>query len=61
MMVCFVQALKFLSDFLAGDIYFGATHPVQNLERARNHFQLYDSLAEQQHELARLINHNTKK
>lgn len=56
MMICFVQGLRFLTDFLAGDPYFGAAHRLHNLDRARNQFKLYDSLVSQQHDLARLLN-----
>lgn len=61
MMVCFIQGLRFLTDFIAGDTYFGAAHPQHNLERARNQFQLYDSLVNQQDKLAQLINRKTTK
>lgn len=56
MMICFIQGLRFLTDFIARDTYFSATHRLHNLERARNQFQLYASLAEQQQDLAQLIN-----
>jgi serine/threonine protein kinase len=32
--------LRFLTDHLLGDPYFGAKHPGHNLERARNQFEL---------------------
>ena len=60
MMACFIQGLRFLTDFIAGDTYFGAARRSHNLERARNQFQLYTSLAEQQGDLLHLINRKTK-
>lgn len=61
MMACFIQGMRFLTDFIAGDTYFGAAHRLHNLERARNQFQLYTSLVEQQDELEQLINRKTTK
>jgi Ser/Thr protein kinase RdoA (MazF antagonist) len=46
-LVCFLQGLRFLTDYLEGDPYFGAKHSQHNLERARNQLQLYRSVCEQ--------------
>ena len=43
-MVCFIQGIRFLTDFLAGDRYYRVDHPLHNLVRARNQFQLFRSL-----------------
>lgn len=50
---CFMQGMRFLTDHLGGDSYFGAGHPGHNLERAKNQFQLYRSLVSQRDALAR--------
>ncbi len=34
--VTYEQALRFLTDWIAGDVYYGTTRPGQNLDRARN-------------------------
>ncbi|KQN30910.1 aminoglycoside phosphotransferase [Pedobacter sp. Leaf41] len=36
----FMQALRFLTDFLNGDIYYGAAYPNHNLNRAQNQIHL---------------------
>lgn len=38
------QAVRFLTDYLAGDAYYKTTRPGQNLDRARTQFKLLDSL-----------------
>ena len=35
---------SFLTDFLRGDVYYNITHPIHNLNRAKNQFILYDSM-----------------
>jgi thiamine kinase-like enzyme len=40
----YMQALRFLTDFLNGDVYYRVTHPGQNFERAMNQFTLLKSL-----------------
>ena len=40
--------LRFLTDHLQGDRYFGATRPGQNLDRARMQLRLYQSLLDSQ-------------
>ncbi|WP_183561033.1 phosphotransferase enzyme family protein [Mucilaginibacter sp. SP1R1] len=39
-MMIYMQALRFLTDFLNNDIYYGAAYPDQNLVRAKNQFTL---------------------
>jgi Ser/Thr protein kinase RdoA (MazF antagonist) len=39
-MMTFIIALRFLTDYLNGDMYFGTSYPGQNLTRARNQLQL---------------------
>lgn len=38
------QAVRFLTDYLAGDAYYKTTRPGQNLDRARTQFKLLESL-----------------
>jgi Putative homoserine kinase type II (protein kinase fold) len=40
------QALRFLTDFLAGDVYYKTAHPQHNLIRARNQCGLFRALHE---------------
>jgi hypothetical protein len=36
--------IRFLTDYLQGDIYFKIHHPGHNLERARNQLRLVDRI-----------------
>ncbi len=51
LMVCFIQGIRFLTDFLAQDRYYGTDYPLHNLDRARNQFQLFRSLQAQESQL----------
>ncbi len=55
LMICFIQGIRFLTDFLNGDSYFGADYPLHNLDRARNQFQLFRSLQAQEPQLREYI------
>lgn len=38
----YMQAVRFLTDYLNGDVYYHTTYPGQNLARARNQLTLLD-------------------
>ena len=42
----FIIGLRFLTDYLKGDIYFKVKYPEHNLDRAKNQFKLMQSLSE---------------
>jgi hypothetical protein len=42
--VTYEQALRFLTDWLAGDVYYRTTRAGQNLDRARNQLRLLASM-----------------
>lgn len=42
----FIMALRFLTDFLKGDIYYKTSYCHHNLNRAKNQFKLIESLSE---------------
>lgn len=42
----FIMAIRFLTDFLNGDIYYKIEYPEHNLDRAKNQFKLIESLSE---------------
>jgi serine/threonine protein kinase len=42
----FIMALRFLTDFLNGDIYYKTKYPEHNLDRAKNQFKLIESMSE---------------
>lgn len=43
----YMQALRFIADFLTGDTYYGAKYPLHNLNRATNQITLLHSLIKQ--------------
>ncbi|HEV7865866.1 MAG TPA: aminoglycoside phosphotransferase family protein, partial [Acidimicrobiia bacterium] len=42
--VTYEQAVRFLTDWIAGDVYYRVARPTQNLDRARAQFRLLDSM-----------------
>jgi len=42
--VTYEQAVRFLTDWIAGDVYYRITRPTQNLDRARAQFHLLASM-----------------
>ena len=42
----FIMALRFLTDFLNGDIYYKTKYAEHNLDRAKNQFKLIESMSE---------------
>jgi Ser/Thr protein kinase RdoA (MazF antagonist) len=53
----YMQALRFLTDFLNNDIYYGAKYPLQNLNRANNQLTLLKRLYEKENELNNILNY----
>lgn len=47
-LITFEIGLRFLTDFLEGDVYFKTRRPGHNLDRARNQFALLRSMEDQQ-------------
>jgi Ser/Thr protein kinase RdoA (MazF antagonist) len=50
------QAARFLTDHLAGDVYYRVERPGQNLSRARNQLALLRSLTAQERALQEMVN-----
>ena len=46
LMMTYIMALRFLADYLNGDIYYHTAYPGQNLVRAKNQFRLLQVLSE---------------
>ena len=44
--VCLVQAIRFYTDYILGDIYYSVKSESENLIRAKNQFQLFKELLE---------------
>lgn len=51
----YMQALRFLTDFLSGNKYYPTSYPVQNLDRVKNQFKLLYELAVNEKELQDII------
>lgn len=49
------QALRFLTDYLRGDVYYKISYPEQNLLRTRNQLALFEALKEQEETLEKII------
>jgi hypothetical protein len=46
LLMIYMQALRFLTDYLNGDVYYRTTYPEQNFERAMNQLTLLQRLEE---------------
>jgi aminoglycoside phosphotransferase (APT) family kinase protein len=54
-LICFELAVRFLTDYLLGDVYFAIARPRQNLQRARVQLGLIERLAAHSDALRRII------
>lgn len=51
----YMQALRFLTDYINNDVYYGAKYPMHNFVRAKNQSTLLDRLLEKEKELLKLV------
>ena len=51
----YIMGIRFLADFLSGDIYYKISHPMQNLDRARNQFHLLADIEAKQQKINQII------
>jgi len=58
-LITFEVGVRFLMDFLEGDIYFKTKRPGHNLDRARNQFALLRSLEAQRAAMERIEKKHT--
>ena len=56
LLITFEQSIRFLNDYLVGDIYYATQYPGQNLNRAYNQIQLLRSMLEQESNMHQIIN-----
>ncbi len=54
-LITFETGVRFLRDYLEGDMYFRVTPGTHNLQRARNQFQLVQSMDQQQTAMAAVV------
>lgn len=52
----YMQAIRFLSDYLNGNIYYPISYPEQNLDRTKNQFKLLDDLFAKEKILIGIVN-----
>lgn len=52
--------IRFLADYLNGDVYFRTSHPQQNLDRARNQFHLVKQMEEHRQEMGHIVQEAAK-
>lgn len=60
-LITFTIGLRFLTDFLEGDVYFRIHRDGQNLDRARAQFALVRSMEEQEKEMDKVIENLVRK
>ncbi|MGO4910729.1 phosphotransferase enzyme family protein [Leeuwenhoekiella sp. W20_SRS_FM14] len=52
--IIFIMGLRFLTDYLAGDVYYKTSYDEHNLDRAKNQFKLIESFEDQYNEILKL-------
>ncbi len=55
LVITFEQTIRYLTDYLQGDVYYRTEHSQHNLDRARNQLTLLESMLNQLPELARVL------
>ncbi|RZK49124.1 MAG: aminoglycoside phosphotransferase family protein [Pedobacter sp.] len=56
--IIYMQAIRFLTDYLNGSIYYPINHPTHNLIRSKNQFKLLQELVKNEKILQDIINEN---
>ncbi len=54
-LITYEIGIRFLTDYLADDIYFRCDHPTQNLDRARGQFTLLKSMEDAETEMQQIV------
>jgi Ser/Thr protein kinase RdoA (MazF antagonist) len=54
-LITYIMALRFLTDYIDGDVYYKIHHEGHNLQRARAQFRLLESMEEQYSDMQRII------
>ncbi len=54
-LMTFEVGIRFLTDYLNGDVYFRTAYPAHNLDRARNQFKLVSDMEAQRAEMDEII------
>ena len=54
-LITFEIGIRFLADFLAGDVYFKTHREGHNLDRCRTQFKLVESIEQQEPAMEKLV------
>ena len=54
-LITFEIGIRFLTDFLVGDVYFKVHREGHNLDRCRTQFKLVESIEQQEEQMNRLV------
>ncbi len=60
-MMTYECGMRFLTDYLSGDIYFKTEREKQNLDRARNHFKLVSDMEQNLEKMQEIVNNYSQK
>ena len=55
-LIVYEQAVRFLTDYVAGDVYYPTSYEDHNLVRAKNQFALLESIYQQEKEMTEIVN-----
>lgn len=55
LILTYETGIRFLSDYLDGDVYFRTAYPDHNLDRARNQFKLVADMEEKMDEMKKIV------
>ncbi len=54
-LLTYIMAVRFMTDYLAGDVYYKISHPLQNIHRAKNQVRLIECMEAQAAEMEHVI------
>jgi hypothetical protein len=54
-LITYTIGIRFLTDYLSGDVYFRVHRPAHNLDRCRTQFKLVRSIMEQEAAMQRFV------
>ncbi len=60
-MMTYECGMRFLTDYLSGDVYFKTEREKQNLDRARNHFKLVSDMEQNLQKMQEIVNNYSHK
>lgn len=58
-LIVFEQAVRFITDYVAGDVYYPISYENHNLIRAKNQFALLNSIMKQEKQMEKIVEKNS--